>query len=76
MYEACERFEKLGVKFVKKPDGGSMKGCALALTCCLLNIGLPVHVLQASPACRLAFIQDPDGYWIEVLNALAGRAFA
>nr|XP_054759540.1 lactoylglutathione lyase-like [Lytechinus pictus] len=43
VYAACERFEKLGVKFIKKPDGGSMKG--------------------------LAFIQDPDGYWIEILSA-------
>ncbi|XP_014661998.1 PREDICTED: lactoylglutathione lyase-like [Priapulus caudatus] len=41
--KACERFEKLGVKFVKKPNDGKMKG--------------------------LAFIQDPDGYWIEILNA-------
>ncbi|XP_061480878.1 lactoylglutathione lyase isoform X1 [Rhineura floridana] len=40
--EACKRFEELGVKFVKKPDEGKMKG--------------------------LAFIQDPDGYWIEILN--------
>ncbi|KAL3154237.1 Lactoylglutathione lyase [Trebouxia sp. C0010 RCD-2024] len=40
--KACERFEKLGVEFVKKPDAGSMKG--------------------------LAFIKDPDGYWIEILN--------
>lgn len=40
---ACERFEKLQVKFIKKPNDGKMKG--------------------------LAFIQDPDGYWIEVLNA-------
>jgi len=39
---ACSRFEALGVKFVKKPSDGKMKG--------------------------LAFIQDPDGYWIEVLN--------
>ncbi|XP_043204489.1 lactoylglutathione lyase-like [Amphibalanus amphitrite] len=39
---ACERFEKLGVKFVKKPNEGRMKG--------------------------LAFVQDPDGYWIEILN--------
>ncbi len=38
----CERFEKLKVPFVKRPDDGSMKG--------------------------LAFIQDPDGYWIEVLS--------
>lgn len=42
VYKACERFEKLGVEFVKKPDDGSMKG--------------------------LAFIKDPDGYWIEILN--------
>ncbi len=40
---ACERFERLGVKFVKRPDEGRMKG--------------------------LAFIQDPDGYWIEILSA-------
>lgn len=42
VYAACKRFEELGVKFVKKPDDGKMKG--------------------------LAFIQDPDGYWIEVLS--------
>ena len=28
VYAACERFEKEGVDFVKKPDGGSMKGLA------------------------------------------------
>ena len=39
---ACDRFEKLGVKFVKKPNDGRIKG--------------------------LAFVQDPDGYWIEILN--------
>ena len=39
---ACDRFEKLGVDFVKKPDDGKMKG--------------------------LAFIKDPDGYWIEILQ--------
>ncbi|VTJ88784.1 Hypothetical predicted protein, partial [Marmota monax] len=38
VHGVCKRFEELGVKFVKKPDGGKMKG--------------------------LAFIQDPDGYWI------------
>ena len=43
VYQASERFEKLGVKFVKKPDDGKMKG--------------------------LAFIEDPDGYWIEILQA-------
>ena len=42
VYAASERFEQLGVEFVKKPDDGKMKG--------------------------LAFIKDPDGYWIEVLQ--------
>ena len=42
VYAACERFERLGIKFVKKPDDGKMKG--------------------------LAFIEDPDGYWIEIFN--------
>ena len=39
---ACERFEKLGVEFVKRPNDGRMKG--------------------------LAFIKDPDNYWIEIFN--------
>jgi lactoylglutathione lyase len=43
VHAACERFEKLGVEFVKRPDDGKMKG--------------------------LAFIKDPDGYWIEILSA-------
>ena len=42
VYAASERFEKLGVPFIKKPDEGKMKG--------------------------LAFIKDPDGYWIEILQ--------
>lgn len=43
VYEACERFDSLGVEFQKKPDDGNMKG--------------------------LAFIKDPDGYWIEILSS-------
>jgi lactoylglutathione lyase len=43
VYKACERFETLGVDFVKRPDDGTMKG--------------------------LAFIRDPDGYWIEILTS-------
>ena len=42
VYAACDRFEALGVEFVKRPDDGSMKG--------------------------LAFVRDPDGYWIEILS--------
>ena len=43
VYAACERFDTLGVEFVKRPDDGKMKG--------------------------LAFIRDPDGYWIEIFEA-------
>lgn len=39
---ACKRFEELGVRFVKRPGEGKMKG--------------------------IAFIADPDGYWIEILS--------
>ena len=39
---ACERFERLGVAFIKRPNDGMMKG--------------------------IAFITDPDGYWIEILS--------
>jgi lactoylglutathione lyase len=39
---ACERFEAMGVPFIKKPNDGKMKG--------------------------IAFIQDPDGYWIEIFT--------
>lgn len=42
--KACERFESLGVEFVKKPSEGTMK--------------------------HIAFIKDPDGYWIEILPQL------
>ena len=37
------RFEQQGVKFIKRPNDGKMKG--------------------------LAFIQDPDGYWIEIFTS-------
>jgi lactoylglutathione lyase len=50
VYAACERFERLGVPFVKRPDEGKLKG--------------------------IAFIKDPDGYWIEILSAEAMGRFA
>ncbi|CEI95466.1 Putative Lactoylglutathione lyase [Rhizopus microsporus] len=39
--KACERFDSLGVKFVKKLTDGKMK--------------------------NIAFIADPDNYWVEVI---------
>jgi len=47
VYKACERFDSLGVTYVKRPNDGNMKG--------------------------LAFIKDPDGYWIEILSATGLR---
>lgn len=47
--EACNRFESLGVEFVKKPDQGKMK--------------------------NLAFIKDPDGYWVEILEQANAKVF-
>ena len=41
--KACERFERLGVQFKKRPSDGKMK--------------------------HIAFILDPDGYWIEVRSS-------
>jgi lactoylglutathione lyase len=40
---ACERFEALGVTFVKRLEEGKLRG--------------------------IAFVADPDGYWIEILSA-------
>jgi len=39
--KACERFEKLGVTFKKRPTDGKMR--------------------------HIAFILDPDGYWVEIV---------
>ncbi|CAN6234445.1 unnamed protein product [Urochloa humidicola] len=50
VYKACERFERLGVDFVKKPDDGKIKG--------------------------IAFIKDPDGYWIEIFDHTIGTVTA
>lgn len=47
---ACARFAKLGVKFVKKLNEGSMPD--------------------------IAFIADPDGYWIEIVQPSLMRSFA
>ncbi|KAG2565166.1 hypothetical protein PVAP13_7NG025200 [Panicum virgatum] len=50
VYKACERFKRLGVDFVKKPDDGKIKG--------------------------IAFIKDPDGYWIEIFDHTIGTVTA
>lgn len=47
---ACERFEQLNVKYIKRLTDGSMK--------------------------HIAFIADPDEYWIEVRRYFPGRELA
>ncbi|KAF8644792.1 hypothetical protein AX16_008254 [Volvariella volvacea WC 439] len=42
--KACERFEKLGVPFKKRPSEGKMRD--------------------------IAFILDPDGYWVEIVTGV------
>ncbi|CDU25848.1 probable glyoxylase I [Sporisorium scitamineum] len=42
IHKACDRFEKLGVKFQKKLTDGKMR--------------------------NIAFILDPDNYWIEIIS--------
>ncbi|BBH05018.1 lactoylglutathione lyase family protein / glyoxalase I family protein [Prunus dulcis] len=48
-YKACERFERLGVEFVKKPDDGSW-------------------MTKTRKMKGIAFIKDPDGYWVEIFD--------
>lgn len=60
VYKACERFEALGVNFVKKPDEGKM------LIVFTDNIYFILGKIKG-----IAFITDPDGYWIEILNGQA-----
>ena len=47
---AVKFFDKKCVKFVKRPEDGTMR--------------------------EIAFIQDVDGYWIEVIEAKLMRAYA
>ncbi|KAL6575816.1 hypothetical protein OROHE_000797 [Orobanche hederae] len=42
VHKACDRFESLGVEFVKRPADGKIKD--------------------------IAFVKDPDGYWIEIFD--------
>ena len=59
VYKACERFEKLGVNFIKKPDAGNADMCTCVCALCYTCAGTMKG---------LAFITDPDGYWIEILS--------
>ena len=65
--KACERFEQLGVEFVKKPDAGTMKGLAFIKVLCRCYFeAIRLHI-SFDIQCIMC-VQDPDGYWIEILN--------
>eukprot|EP00511_Aplanochytrium_stocchinoi_P000414 CAMPEP_0204823080 /NCGR_PEP_ID=MMETSP1346-20131115/1222_1 /ASSEMBLY_ACC=CAM_ASM_000771 /TAXON_ID=215587 /ORGANISM="Aplanochytrium stocchinoi, Strain GSBS06" /LENGTH=366 /DNA_ID=CAMNT_0051949613 /DNA_START=156 /DNA_END=1256 /DNA_ORIENTATION=- len=62
VYKTCESFEKEGLKFHKKPDEGGIKGYGpLDYTIYIKHLIL-LHCL------RVAFLLDPDGYWIELVG--------
>lgn len=63
--KACKRFEKLGVKFVKKPNDGT--SCCFQVKCIVVNVNC--YMFSTGKMKGLAFIKDPDGYWIEILNS-------
>ncbi|KAL7173739.1 hypothetical protein ACSBR2_033070 [Camellia fascicularis] len=71
--KACERFEHLGVEFVKKPDDGLEKldvlPKLLRMNSCVIIIDVKKHaMLLAGKVKGIAFIKDPDGYWIEIFD--------
>ena len=74
VYAACDKLEASGVRFQKKPDDGRMKGLAFVLGKLLyISSGVlfisywAVHTNYLIPVIAHT-IQDPDGYWIEVIS--------
>ncbi len=65
---ACERFASLGVEFVKKPNDGSLFTNFL---CDVKSSSMHFSTFLFSFVGKMkgiAFIKDPDGYWIEIFN--------
>jgi len=61
---ACERFASLGVEFIKKPTDGTITFCyLLRFYQFILKITKKIGKMKG-----IAFIKDPDGYWIEIFN--------
>ncbi|CAL5426476.1 unnamed protein product [Camellia sinensis] len=60
-YKACGRFEHLGVEFVKKPDDDKRSGL-------LVDKSYMMIVKAGWKMKGIAFIKDPDDYWIEIFD--------
>lgn len=61
--EACARFEKLGVEFVKKPTDGKSPNVLKQ------SLAKRHNFVLSGKMKGIAFIKDPDGYWIEIFNS-------
>ena len=69
--EACKRFEQLGVEFVKKPNEGKLLLTSSEPLQLSKNTYCPecnINVISAGKMKGIAFIKDPDGYWIEIFD--------
>ncbi|KAG7220517.1 hypothetical protein INR49_018044 [Caranx melampygus] len=68
---ACKLFEELGVTFIKKPKAGesiiSQVSGPDQVQTLIQNLRESGNSTQGKVK-DLAFIQDPDGYWIEILS--------
>lgn len=69
VHVACKLFEEQGVPFVKKPDDGEIKVYTNRVTHTHAGDAFFRTLFFSSGKLKgLAFIQDPDGYWIEILS--------
>lgn len=59
VYAAVARMEKEGVKILKKPDDGKMKGF------------LSMCWFKTYKSLGFAFVEDPDGYWYKHIVTLS-----
>ena len=71
VYASCERLEKSGVGFKKKPDEGRMKGLAFALD----PDGYWVEVVQRSEQSRIGAEFNLSQTMLRVCNPAASLAF-
>ena len=62
--KACERFEKLGVEFVKKPDAGTMKGLAFIKVMCWAS-GCCIGVMELFDCHGLQLLDAGPGWLLD-----------
>lgn len=58
--KACERFEELGVEFVKKPNAGNMKGLAFIKVLSLSLCSSTISTFACLVSCCSAKVEAPS----------------